>query len=58
MSYGTCSGRSGGSNFMVSGTMVYGWMVISFSGNGGCGGVGGCSVITMVDVVVSVSRSS
>jgi hypothetical protein len=51
-SFGTCSGRSTGSNCMGLGTVVWGCMVISCGGNGGCGGDGSCSVIMVVDAVV------
>jgi hypothetical protein len=52
ISYGTCSARSGGSNWMGSGAMVWGWVVISCYGNRGYGGVGGFSVIMVVDAMV------
>jgi hypothetical protein len=43
---------------MGSGVVVWGWVVIFCSGNGGCRGDGGCSVIMVVDAVVSGSGSS
>ena len=58
VSSGTCLGRSWGSNYMGSSLVVWGWMVISCGGDGGCGGDVCCLMMMVVDVVVSGSRSS
>jgi hypothetical protein len=53
LSFGIYSGSSGGSNCTGSGSMVWGWMIISCGCDWGCGGYVGCLVMMVVDVVVS-----